>query len=260
MKALKALRVKKEEVVAVEEVPNQDISNTDLETKLVEAVDEFLSSRNDTSFKQVKGFHPSYTNQCKRYWYYMFEGAMVETDFRPQTYRIFDNGHAVHDRLYKYFRDMGILIAEEIKVEHSSPPIEGTADGIINWYGEKLIELKSISSEGFHYRQIYKKPKDDHYRQAQIYMECLNLDGGFVIYENKNNQELLPIYIEKDQVFINKLFKKYREIYGQYVQKIIPERPYKITSKHCQSCNVRSLCWSGDNDAGKTNLQEQQMF
>lgn len=259
MKSLKALREKKEKVVEKIE-PESDISGSDLEISLVQAVDDHLSKRNEVSFKKVNGFHPSYTNQCKRYWYYMFEGVNTDVDFRPQTYRIFDNGHAVHDRLYKYFREMGILINEEIPVNYSSPPIEGTADGIINWYGEKLIELKSISSEGFHYRQIYKKPKDEHYRQAQIYMECLNLDSGFVIYENKNNQELLPIYIEKDQVFIDKLFKKYREIYGSFVQQIIPERPYKITSKHCQSCNVRSLCWSGENDNGKENLQEYEMF
>jgi len=259
MKSLKALREKKEKVVEKIE-PESNISGSDLEISLVQAVDDHLSERNEVSFKKVNGFHPSYTNQCKRYWYYMFEGVNTDVDFRPQTYRIFDNGHAVHDRLYKYFREMGILVNEEIPVNYSSPPIEGTADGIINWYGEKLIELKSISSEGFHYRQIYKKPKDEHYRQAQIYMECLNLDSGFVIYENKNNQELLPIYIEKDQVFIDKLFKKYREIYGSFVQQIIPERPYKITSKHCQSCNVRSLCWSGENDNGKENLQEYEMF
>jgi len=259
MKSLKALREKKEKVVEKIE-PESNISGSDLEISLVQAVDDHLSKRNEVSFKKVNGFHPSYTNQCKRYWYYMFEGVNTDVDFRPQTYRIFDNGHAVHDRLYKYFREMGILVNEEIPVNYSSPPIEGTADGIINWYGEKLIELKSISSEGFHYRQIYKKPKDEHYRQAQIYMECLNLDSGFVIYENKNNQELLPIYIEKDQVFIDKLFKKYREIYGSFVQQIIPERPYKITSKQCQSCNVRSLCWSGENDNGKENLQEYEMF
>ena len=134
MKSLKALREKKEKVVEKIE-PESDISGSDLEISLVQAVDDHLSKRNEVSFKKVNGFHPSYTNQCKRYWYYMFEGVNTDVDFRPQTYRIFDNGHAVHDRLYKYFREMGILINEEIPVNYSSPPIEGTADGIINWYG-----------------------------------------------------------------------------------------------------------------------------
>jgi CRISPR/Cas system-associated exonuclease Cas4 (RecB family) len=139
---------------------------------------------------------------------------------------------------------MGILIAEEIRVNHDSPPIEGTADGIINWYGEKLIELKSISQEGFHYRQLHNKPKDEHYRQAQIYMECLNLDSGFVIYENKNNQQILPIFIERDQEFIDKLFKKYRKFYSSYLSQEIPVQPYTRTSANCNSCDLVAHCWA----------------
>jgi len=237
MKALKQLRKPKETVIVESHSP------ADLEQTLNKAIDEQLLKKNETVYKKVSGFHPSYTNQCSRYWYYLFEGVDVTPDFSPQTLRIFDNGHAVHSRLYSYFRDMGILVDEEIPVTYADPPIEGTADGIINWYGDKLIELKSISSEGFHYRQIYKKPKDEHYRQAQIYMQCLNLDGGFVIYENKNNQEILPIYIEKDQDFIDKLFKKYREFYGNFVRQSIPDRPYKRTSKNCSSCDLAALCW-----------------
>ena len=238
MKSLKKLKQPVKPVVVVEE-----LTVNELENSLNKSIDDALIKRNKPEFKKVIGFHPSYTNQCSRYWYYMFEGVPITPDFRAQTLRIFDNGHAVHDRLYGYFKEMGILVAEEIPVSYSSPPIEGTADGIINWHGEKLIELKSISSEGFHYRKLYNKPKDEHYRQAQIYMECLNLDSGFVIYECKNNQEILPIYVEKDQPFIDKLFKKYREIYGNYINGSIPDRPYKRTSKHCSDCNLSALCW-----------------
>lgn len=211
---------------------------------LVEELDDHLAKRNTPSFKQVKGFHPSYTNQCSRYWFYLFNGVTVKPSFSSQTYRIFDNGHAVHNRLYGYFRDMGILVEEEIPVTYENPPIEGTADGIIDWYGHKLIELKSISSEGFHYRQLHNKPKDEHYRQAQIYMKCLDLEGGFVIYENKNNQDILPIYIERDEKFIEKLFRKYEGIYTNYLNNQIPDHPYKRTSANCSSCDLAALCWS----------------
>lgn len=235
MKSIGALRKPKE----------PKIIKTDEEKRieLVDAIDNHLSKRNTPTIKKVAGFHPSYTNQCARYWFYLFNGVEVTSSFNPQTYRIFDNGHAVHDRLYGYFRDMGILVAEEIPVTHQDPPIEGTADGIIDWYGHKLIELKSISSEGFHYRQLYNKPKDEHYRQAQIYMRCLDLPAGYVIYENKNNQEILPIYIEKDDEFIDKLFKKYKGFYQSYLDNEIPKQPYKRTSANCSSCDLASMCW-----------------
>lgn len=246
MKSLKKLREKKEDLV-------KDVQ-VEIRKTLTEGVDEHLQKRNAPTFKQVSGFHPSYTNQCSRYWYYLFNGVELTQSFSPQTYRIFDNGHAVHNRLYSYFRDMGILVEEEIPVKNDSPPIEGTADGIIEWYGRKLIELKSISSEGFHYRKLYNKPKDEHYRQAQIYMRCLNLDSGYVIYENKNNQELLPIYIEKDDKFIDKLFKKYTEYYNNYLNKEIPQRPYKRTSANCSSCDLAALCWSENVQEGKEDM------
>lgn len=246
MKALSALRTPKEKVIQEDTIIK---SNDQLCEELCEKIDESFHSRNGTTIKKVVGFHPSYTNQCARYWFYLFKGVEMTPSFSPQTYRIFDNGHAVHERIYSYFREMGILVAEEIPVTWSDPPITGTADGIIDFYGKKLIELKSISSEGFEYRRIYNKPKDDHYRQAQIYMRCLDLQQAFVIYENKNNQTILPILIDRDDEFIDKLFNKYKKFYKNFVEDKIPDQPYKITSKNCASCDLYSHCWNESNGA-----------
>lgn len=243
MRSLKTLK-------GTKEIKKIEKTGSELEELLVNSIDEHLAKRNSPAIKKVGGFHPSYTNQCARYWYYLFNGVEVTTSFSPQTYRIFDNGHKVHDRLYSYFTEMGILVEEEIPVRYDNPPIEGTADGIINVDGHKLIELKSISNEGFHYRKLYMKPKDEHYRQAQIYMRCLDLPSGFVIYENKNNQEILPIYIERDDAFIDKLFKKYANIYNAYVKQEIPDRPYKRSSAHCNGCDLAKMCW-GEEDSNK---------
>lgn len=238
MKSLNALRQPKPTSELVKR------TGAELENDLVKSIDDFLYSRNELTTKKVNGFHPSYTNQCSRYWYYLFEGTEFQTSFGAQTHRIFDNGHAVHERLYGYLRGLGILVAEEIPVSYDSPPIEGTADGIIELDGHKLIELKSISNEGFHYRKLYKKPKDEHIRQAQIYMRCLDLPSGFVIYENKNNQEILPIFIERDDTFIDKLFKKYIGIYEAFEKREIPVQPYKRSSANCSNCDLAAKCWS----------------
>lgn len=242
MKSISALKgAAKDKKAVVESVL---LSGRDLESMLCESIDISLTKRNEPVYKKVDFFRPSSTNQCARYWYYMFDGITYTPSFSPQTYRIFDNGHAVHDRLYSYFKDMGILVAEEIPLSNDDPPIKGTADGIIDLGGHKLIELKSISAEGFQYRELYHKPSDDHVRQANIYMHCLNLDSGFVIYENKNNQKILPIYIERDDAFLEKLFKKYRKFHKNYIDGIMPERPYKRSSKHCANCDLATQCWS----------------
>jgi CRISPR/Cas system-associated exonuclease Cas4 (RecB family) len=243
---MKALNYLKKGPDIKQAVVEDEMTNADIENELIEKIDKSFVVRNDKQFKKVGGFHPSYTNQCSRFWFYLFEGVEMETSFSPQTYRIFDNGHAVHERIYGYFRDMGILVAEEIPVTYSDPPIEGTADGIIDFHGNKLIELKSISNEGFEYRRIYKKPKDDHFRQAQIYMRCLDLDQAFVIYENKNNQQILPLLIDRDDAFIDKLFVKYRKFYKNFTDNTIPARPYKMTSKNCSNCDLASMCWNDE--------------
>lgn len=249
MKALSALKNETKKEVKEETLEK---SASQLEDELINKIDFSLMERNVKQLKKVEGFHPSYTNQCERYWYYLFNGIEYTPSFSPQTYRIFDNGHGVHERLYSYFRNMGILLEEELPVTYDDPPITGTADGIIDFYGKKLIELKSISNEGFEYRRIYKKPKDDHVRQAQIYMKCLDLDQAFVIYENKNNQQILPILIDRDDAFIDKLFKKYRKFYKNFVEDTIPDHPYKISSKNCGSCDLYSHCWSvNDGNMGR---------
>ena len=66
-----------------------------LEEQLVKAVDDYLLVKNQNDFKRVDGFHPSHTNQCSRYWVYLFRGVAIEPTFTGHTYRIFDNGHAV---------------------------------------------------------------------------------------------------------------------------------------------------------------------
>jgi CRISPR/Cas system-associated exonuclease Cas4 (RecB family) len=249
LKSLNALKAKSDKVS--EPIVDNSPTGTQLEEVLLENIDISLAKRNGKEYRKVEFFRPSSTNQCARYWHYVFDGVEdYPTNFSSQTYRIFDNGHAVHDRLYGYLREMGILVHEEIPVSYEDPPIQGTADGVIDLFGHRLIELKSISAEGFEYRRLAHKPSDAHYRQAQIYMQCLDLDSGFVIYENKNNQQILPIYIERDAKFIDKLFNKYKKIYKNFLEGDMPDRPYKRTSKHCASCDLEAHCWAG-NDFGK---------
>ena len=98
----------------------------------------------------------------------------------------------------------------------------------------------------FEYRKRTGKPKMGHVVQILIYMKILKKAKGVLIYENKNNQEILPIYIERDDVFIDKLFKKYRGIYDAYLSKEIPIQPYKRSSAKCADCNLAAKCWSGN--------------
>ena len=111
---------------------------------LAKEVDRFLleknKAENPTSIKTISGFHPSYGYKCKRRWVLLFQGAPIEPKFNARTIRIFDNGHAVHERWGNYFKDMGILEDREVPIRISDPvPIVGHADGILNWGGGRKL-------------------------------------------------------------------------------------------------------------------------
>jgi CRISPR/Cas system-associated exonuclease Cas4 (RecB family) len=107
----------------------------------------------------------------------------------------------------------------------------------------KLIEIKSIGPEGFTFRKHYKKPKTEHYTQAQIYLYAMKLESGFIIYENKGNQELLIFEITRDDDEIEKYFKKKKKVLEMIRNQEMPKRPYKRESKHCQDCPLEVWCW-----------------
>jgi CRISPR/Cas system-associated exonuclease Cas4 (RecB family) len=222
-------------------------TSEELADELEKAIDKCLESKIEGRFKKAKGFSPSNTNECPRFLVYTFRGVYVPATHDARVQRMFDNGHAVHDRIYSYLDKMGILLDKEVKIEtpdHLPVPIYGFADGIIEWNGRAVIEVKSIGEAGYAYRKIYKKPKDEHYRQIQLYLAALKIDRGFVIYENRNNQALLVIEVAKDDAFLSKLFKKYDKIYQNYLANILPDRPYKKNSTHCNYCDLKDLCWA----------------
>ena len=67
MRSLKALKTPKEENTPKEEVLKK--TNSQLENELIQKIDLSFVGRNTKQLKKVGGFHPSYTNQCSRFWY-----------------------------------------------------------------------------------------------------------------------------------------------------------------------------------------------
>jgi CRISPR/Cas system-associated exonuclease Cas4 (RecB family) len=220
-------------------------SNVDeLEVSLMKAIDAQLELSNGKHWKQSESFAPSSTNQCPRYMVYRMRGFEQQVEFSGRTRRIFDLGNRAEDFLKDMFDNLGILIDEQVPVEIDSPPVRGFADFIIEWDGPKVVECKSINDAGFSWRRNYRKPKDEHYRQIQFYLEALDMEEGFVIYICKNDSNMLPLLVKRDREFIDKLFKKYDKIYQVFKNGNIPSRPYKQSSEKCQRCDARDYCWS----------------
>ncbi len=226
------------------EKPMSVESDDDCEITLAKAIDKYLTSRNARREKKLDGFHPSNHSTCPRYWFLLFQGAEVEPKIDARLYRVFDNGHEVHERWYSYFDGMGVLVEKEKKIRVEDPvPISGTVDAIIDWGGKKVVEVKSISQEGFDLRKFYKKPKKDHVEQLQVYLSVLEIDIGLIIYESKNTQDFKIFRVDRDESIYTKRIKTWQKYYKNIQEGKLPPRPYTRTSKACSECELETYCW-----------------
>ena len=143
-------------------------------------------------------FHPStLSNKCDRAVWLIYHGKMPKVELDPKLNRVFQNGNYLEKRVETWFKELGILMGQEVSVKHENPPMSGRIDFIIKHkeYGLIPIELKSINNTGF---GGLKGPKEDHKTQLQIYLNIGQYDIGTVFYENKNTQAIKTFLVKRD--------------------------------------------------------------
>lgn len=200
---------------------------------------------------QKKTFAPSTIayghGECPRYWYIAFDGATFEDSADAYGAANMTAGTKSHERIQEAMGNVeGFLVDSEFKITSNDPPIFGYGDVILNWEGEDLLgEIKTMPQEGFEYRKAAGKPKLGHLVQLLIYMKILNKTKAVLIYENKNNHELLILPVEINDYFIkwvNGTFDWMRDVRKAWAERTLPEKNYRSNSKICKTCPVKATC------------------
>jgi CRISPR/Cas system-associated exonuclease Cas4 (RecB family) len=221
---------------------------------------------------QKKTFAPSTIayghGECPRYWYLAFEGNVFEDTSDAYSVANMTAGTLSHDRIQNAMMASGvakIFVNEnnekttEFKVTHSDPPIFGWGDVMLNWEDEEIIgEIKTMPSEGFEYRKTSGKPKSGHLIQLLIYMKIFKKAKGVLIYENKNNHELLIFPVEVNDYYrkwVDDAFQWMRDVRKAWEDKTLPKKNYRSNSKICKTCPVKAICA----DAGEGVLKIQSL-
>lgn len=234
--------------------------------EFVQAFEDIWVAGADTSRAiEDDGFHPSSLGikqgKCARRNFYLLKGVAKQSTPNARLQRIFSNGHDVHNRLQSAMYKMGVDFQDEIPIDFNDPPIKGHCDGVLTWKDKKiLIEIKSCSEEVFSNRLRWKKPKDEHFDQANIYAYVLDIDTIYVIYENKNTQELKVFECKADKEKAEKVIDEWRTTYSMFKEDIVPKRPYKPESPICAVCDLVQHCRS-DPETGvslKDYLKEKE--
>jgi hypothetical protein len=178
---------------------------------LIKAIDNYLENRRRDE-RPINCFHPSSLHKSARELYHHYLHGDIGEEFAPKILRVFDNGHAVHRRLLGYLEEIGVLKESEASVQNEEYEIVGNADGIIMIEGQRgVLEIKSMNSRGFY--GAYE-PKPEHLVQINIYMFCLGIPRGCLLYECKDNQELKEFYVKSDPVILDPVLEKIRYVQG----------------------------------------------
>ena len=227
--------------------------------ELVAAIEAGYTVNRVAKHQRKKTFAPSTIayghGECARYWYLAFEGGVFEDYADAFAGANMTNGTKSHERIQKAMEDAGLLIDSEFKITYDDPPIFGYGDVMIDWEGKAVLgEIKTAMAEGFEYRKKTKKPKSGHLIQLLIYMKILQKRKAVLIYENKNNHELLviPVEINDYQIeWVNQAFDWMRDVRKAWEDKKLPQKNYRSNSKICKTCPLAKVCA----EAGKGDIK-----
>ena len=76
-------------------------------------------------------------------------------------------------------------------------------------------------------------------------MKVLKKAKGVLIYENKNNHELLVFPIEVTEYYrewIENTFEWMRTVRKSWKDKQLPQKNYRSNSKICKNCPLKTVC------------------
>ena len=234
-------------IITKEEVP-KEVSKINT-NEIIKKIHDGYEHKKGMVFKKRVGFTPSGltygSGHCPRFWYLWFEGNEAENTNDWYSVANMDSGSDRHTRIEQAMDDAGILINKELSIKYEDPIISAKTDAIINWDGmDVLTEIKTVNDESFH---RITRPRNYNIEQLLIYMKILKKSFGLLIYENKNNHEMLIFTINLNQKykdFINYFFDWMRKVQKSFDDKQLPENPYKnkFSNKNCKGCDFFKVC------------------
>jgi CRISPR/Cas system-associated exonuclease Cas4 (RecB family) len=231
--------------------------------KLADLINKgYLADGREPSDRAKKSFAPSGigygSGTCARQWFYAFTGGVVREESADATgIANMAYGTDAHTRIQKVFKNTGILVEAERKIDtigsDTFPPILGFADLVIKWQGEEAVgEIKTTTQESYVSKKAKNQPAGYHLLQVLIYMKVMGLNKGFLIYENKNQQNLLVLPVTwnpTNKKFIDDVFAWMTTTYKAWEDGQKPMRPFKSDkSPACKSCAFKTHCWTDKED------------
>lgn len=235
----------------------KDANKTDMWSMLVKNRLEKLFIE-DRDHENRYGLHASaiiapekefcYREQVLSLFYEMNQGEQLPV----KLLKIFAQGNAMHEKWYSLFRRAGIDVAIERSLFIPEYDLSFTIDALLNIMGEEVIcDIKSQASMAFKKSKGHPKGEKQimFYEWALSHYTGVPHKKGFVLVDNKDNQEIkvVPVIYDKEKVrpYIERL-KEIQRLKKEFEEEHkVPKRMCSTCNeKRASQCNVRDACWN----------------
>lgn len=161
--------------------------------------------------------------------------------FGSQTMSIFGNGTFMHLRWQMEGLSEGWLDKAEEPVPENPLRLSGTMDGIC--HDGAIAEFKSINAYGFS-SVLSFGPKTMHLFQGAAYALCSGRERVSFLYENKDTQEYKEIVKHRDELPLDEVVTKARELWSKTEARELfgPMDNVYEGKGECRSCPFRADC------------------
>jgi CRISPR/Cas system-associated exonuclease Cas4 (RecB family) len=247
---------------------NVSTEDTSFADGLIEKIQSGYMTKTKPRFTKKTNFSASAltygAGECPRYWFLAFDGQVHYDNSDAYGVANRTNGTLGHERIQEAIKDAGLLAedmemdplprkynkqthpAMEFRVKTEDPPLDGYGDVMLQLNNERVVgEIKTMPNEGFEYKKASRKPKLAHLMQLLIYMKVWKIGKGVVIYENKNNHELLTLPVVVNDHYrrwVDQAFDWMREVYSSWKKQELPQKPYRSNSRICKVCPIQKAC------------------
>lgn len=182
---------------------------------------------------QKKSHWPSEVSACKRQLWYKWRGVEKSNPITAPGWVKMELGHATHDRIFKWLKDSGIQIINEISGEKVlgwlKYPIHYRIDNVIEKDGrDYILEIKSKYAQGM--RSVEERPNESDVKQLQLYLDMADIDNGILLYIGRDNGFMVEWEVGRAEN-ITTLYEKYREIERLIEVDVEPAREFRAVLK-----------------------------
>jgi len=201
----------------------------------------------------------SEVGKCPRVVFFKFKRAPAE-EIDPERLRIFEDGHWLQQKILRPLFSYGMVRATEIPIPENEI-VAGKADAIISdSFGiPYVLEIKSVSGKMNFEKLDPHRDFEHHIAQIQLYLHFFKIKKGFLLYINKDTQELKEFLIEYDPEKIKSLLEWCYSLKEKIELDIVPESLKDWPQNwECQRCLFSEICkMAGRNEIEWAQLKEK---